>query len=52
MLYRYTQGIPRMINVMADRALLLAYTQNSKRITTKIIRSAAHDIGGLQKNPI
>ncbi len=49
MLYRYTQGIPRMINVMADRALLLAYTQNSKRITTKIIRSAAHDIGGLQK---
>ena len=49
MLYRYTQGIPRMINVMADRSLLLAYTQNSKRITTKIIRSAAHDIGGLEK---
>ncbi len=49
MLYRYTQGIPRMINVMADRALLLAYTQNSKRITTKIIRSASHDIGGLER---
>ncbi len=51
LLFRYTQGIPRMINVMADRALLLAYTQNSKHITTKIIRSAAHDIGGLETHP-
>lgn len=51
LLFRYTQGIPRMINVMADRALLLAYTQNSKHINTKIIRSAARDIGGLESHP-
>ena len=47
LLFRYTQGIPRMINVMADRSLLIAYTKNTRRITPKIIREAARDIGGL-----
>jgi len=47
-IYKYTQGIPRMINVVADRALLIAYTQGTKRITPKIIKQAAKDVGGLQ----
>ena len=48
LLFRYTQGIPRLINVMADRALLIAYTLNTKRISSRVIREAARDIGGLE----
>jgi len=48
LIFRYARGIPRMINVLADRALLIAYTQNTKKINRKIIRMAARDIGGLK----
>lgn len=45
-IFRYSEGIPRMINVLADRALLIAYTMNTKKIGSRIIRLAAKDIGG------
>ncbi len=48
LIFRYAKGIPRMINVLADRALLIAYTKNTKKINSKIIRLAAKDIGGLK----
>ena len=48
LIFRYSKGIPRMINVIADRALLIAYTQNTKNINCKIIRKAVKDIGGLK----
>lgn len=47
LIYKYSQGIPRMINVLADRSLLIAYTMNTKRIGAKIVHLAARDIGGL-----
>lgn len=46
-IFRYAHGIPRMINVLADRSLLIAYTMNTKKITSKIVRQAVRDIGGL-----
>jgi general secretion pathway protein A len=48
LIFRYAKGIPRMINVISDRALLIAYTQNTKTINCKIIRRAVKDIGGLK----
>ncbi len=48
LIFRYAKGIPRMINVLADRSLLIAYTQNTKKLTCKIVRMAAKDIGGLK----
>lgn len=48
LIFRYAKGIPRMINVISDRALLIAYTQNTKTINCKIIRHAVKDIGGLK----
>ena len=45
--YRYSRGIPRMINVVADRTLLIAYTQSTKKITPKIVQLAVSDIGNL-----
>ena len=47
MVYRYSRGIPRMINVVADRTLLIAYTQSTKKITPKIVQLAVSDIGNL-----
>ena len=45
--FRYSRGIPRMINVVADRTLLIAFTQSTKKITPKIVKLAVSDIGDL-----
>ena len=43
--FKFSQGIPRMINVVADRALLIAYTNNTRRISARIVRQAIQDVG-------
>jgi general secretion pathway protein A len=45
LVYDFSEGIPRRINALCDRALLIAYTKNISRINRKIIRHAARDIG-------
>jgi len=50
LVYRYSQGIPRMINVLADRALLVGFTLNSKKIDKRIIHQAVKEIGAA-RNP-
>ena len=46
MIYDYSQGIPRRINAICDRALLIAYTRDTSSIDKKIIKKAVSDIGG------
>ena len=46
-IYKFSHGIPRMINVLADRSLLIAYAMNTKKITPNIVRPAVKDVGGL-----
>ena len=43
-LHRVTGGIPRLINVIADRALLGAYVRGEHRITPAIIARAAAEV--------
>jgi general secretion pathway protein A len=45
-LHRLSQGIPRVINVACDRALLGAYTQESRKITAGLVRRAAGEVYG------
>ncbi|MBI4639363.1 MAG: AAA family ATPase [Candidatus Tectomicrobia bacterium] len=45
-IYRYSQGIPRKINIICDRALLAAYVLETKRVTGKIAEQAAKEIEG------
>ena len=45
-LHRLSLGIPRVINVACDRALLGAYTQETKRITASLVRRAAGEVYG------
>lgn len=43
-IYRLARGIPRMINVIADRALLGAFTAESSQVTAVIVRRAAAEV--------
>ena len=45
-LHRLSQGIPRVINVACDRALLGAYTQETKKISASLVRRAAGEVYG------
>ncbi len=42
-LYRASRGIPRLINILAHKALLAAYGQGSERVTAKHMLSAIGD---------
>lgn len=44
--YRLSGGVPRVINVIADRALLGAYTQDRHRVGSSLVRQAAAEVFG------
>ncbi len=50
-LYRRSKGIPRLINVVADRALLAAYTQDRTRVDGALVRRAASEVFGRRLVP-
>jgi general secretion pathway protein A len=39
--HRITKGIPRLINLVCDRALLAAYSERAPRVTPDMVRSGA-----------
>ncbi|HEV2212897.1 MAG TPA: AAA family ATPase, partial [Gammaproteobacteria bacterium] len=43
---RATQGIPRLINIICDRALLGAYTRELRQVDARLVRRAAHEVLG------
>jgi general secretion pathway protein A len=45
-LFRLSSGVPRMINVIADRAMLGAFTRDSRTVTPALVRSAADEVYG------
>ena len=44
--HRASEGVPRLINVVCDRALLGAYATQRTRVTGSIVRRAAREIAG------
>ncbi len=49
--HRLASGVPRVINVACDRALLGAYTQETRRITPGLVRRAAGEVYGRRFMP-
>lgn len=49
--HRLTNGIPRIINVICDRALLGAFTQEQHRIGPSLVRDAAGEVYGRSFTP-
>lgn len=45
-LYRLSRGVPRLINVICDRALLGTYVQGKNRVDKKTLIKAAHEVFG------
>ena len=45
-LHRLSRGVPRIINVIADRALLGAYTHEEHRVNGDFVRRAASEVYG------
>lgn len=45
LIYGFTEGIPRRINAVCDRALLIAYTKGVSDIDRKLVKLAVQDIG-------
>jgi general secretion pathway protein A len=50
-LYRHSRGIPRLINVIADRALLAAYTQDRHHVDRRLVGLAAAEVFGTRRSP-
>lgn len=44
--YRFSEGTPRVINAICDRALLIGYTKEMRTITTALVKQAAKEIRG------
>jgi general secretion pathway protein A len=49
--FRLSQGVPRVINVICDRALLGAYSLDRHRVTTTLVRNAAAEVFGRRFTP-
>jgi general secretion pathway protein A len=50
-IHRLSNGIPRIINVICDRALLGAFTREQHRIGPQLVRAAATEVYGRSFSP-
>ncbi len=50
--HRVSAGIPRVINVTCDRALLGAYTEETRKVTAGLVRRAAGEVYGRRFMPL
>jgi general secretion pathway protein A len=44
-IYRYSRGLPRLINAACDRSLLAGYARDKAKITTRIVSAGIKDMG-------
>jgi general secretion pathway protein A len=49
--YRLSAGVPRVINVVCDRALLGGYSTDRHRVTGSLVRDAASEVFGRRFTP-
>lgn len=41
---RFSRGIPRLVNIICDNALLIAYADSKKKVSAEIIKEVARDL--------
>ena len=46
LIYHFSRGVPRRINVICDRCLLMGYTQGTFEIDDKIVQKAVDEVRG------
>ncbi len=50
--YRLSGGVPRVMNVICDRALLGAYSRESRTVNKRLVRRAASEVSGQSLPPV
>jgi len=50
-IYRLSVGVPRVINIICDRALLGAYSMDRHRVASNLVRHAASEVFGRRFTP-
>jgi len=45
-IYRYSQGIPRVINILCDKALLAAFVKENKSISQDMVQQCIEELEG------
>jgi len=48
--WKASQGIPRVINVICDNAMMIAFAEGSDRITVSVMNAAIRDLDGLSRS--
>jgi general secretion pathway protein A len=43
-IYKFSRGVPRLINIACDRVLLLSYSKGQMRITTGMVKTALREL--------
>jgi len=51
-MYRASGGVPRLLNVIGDRALLGGYSEDRHVITAALVRKAAGEVFGRRRTPV
>ena len=49
-LYRLTNGVPRLVNIVCDRALLGTYVERETQVSNRTLRKAASEVFGAKEN--
>lgn len=49
-LFRDSQGVPRLVNILANKALLAAYGEGRRHVTLAHVRAAARDTEGVRRS--
>jgi len=44
-IYQYSAGIPRLVNILCDRVLLVGYVSNTRSIDGRVVREGIRDLG-------
>lgn len=44
LIHRFANGLPRLVNAVADRTLLIGYNQDTREINTAIVRQAIKEV--------
>ncbi len=49
-IYRCSGGIPRVVNVICDNAMMIAFAEGRKRVNAKVVNEAIRDLDGVESS--
>lgn len=52
LLHRYSHGVPRLVNILSHKAMMVAYGKGHRRIDTQHVRAAIADTESVQEKPL